>query len=124
MSGCYCDDGDHPETYRHGEVAKSRKEYRCCECSKRLPVGSAFQFFWGVWSGEAATYRTCFDCVAFKNWCEAHVPCICWNSFGSMIDDALETMREYDDDCPGLYAETQEKVKALYAGRAPAKLEA
>lgn len=44
--------------------------------------------------------------------------------FGSMIDDALEAMREYDDDCPGLYAETREKVKALYAARAAAKLEA
>lgn len=41
-----------------------------------------------------------------------------------MIDDALEAMREYDDDCPGLYAETREKVKALYAARAAAKLEA
>jgi hypothetical protein len=36
-----------------------------------------------------------------KEWVKAHVPCFCW-AHGNIIEDAIETARNYAHEAPGL----------------------
>lgn len=57
-----CFDGlERPRLYRETRRT-ARKAHACCEC--RLPIrpGEAYLECFGVWDGDAATYRTCATC--------------------------------------------------------------
>lgn len=50
------------EVFNRGMVKRSRKEYRCCECSRIIPVGSPYERTFTVFEGDAETYHTCTIC--------------------------------------------------------------
>src|SRR5215469_4245059 len=54
-----------PDLFRESR-RRARKRHFCCEC--RLPIlpGEEYQECFGVWSGDAATFRTCSTCEWFR----------------------------------------------------------
>lgn len=55
-----------PQAYSH-ETPVARKEHRCCECQGLIQPGERYHRHWGVWNGEAATYKVCEDCEALRS---------------------------------------------------------
>jgi hypothetical protein len=97
---CYCDN-DPPSVMRK-EQRKAKKEHRCCECGRTIRSGETYEYVWGVWDGSAGTYKTCSHCVALRDYTTAHVPCFCWY-YGGMRIEAIEMLREYAHEAPGLF---------------------
>ena len=62
---CECDDFESPAFLRKGMV-KGRKEHRCYECGKTIPVGTVHESVTGMWEGEVYTMRTCPDCLKLR----------------------------------------------------------
>lgn len=114
MTSCYCDDGDAPSAFK-SDTRKARKVHQCDECRRAIEAGDTYEHVWGVWDGPL-TFKTCPDCLEFRRWFEAHIPCVCWQ-YGSMFEIARDQARQYDHDCPGFAKETDEKIAAIRAKR-------
>lgn len=117
MSACYCDDGDAPSVYNR-ETRKARKAHQCWECAHTIESGEAYEYVSGIWDGSPGSYKTCADCVEFRAWFEAHIPCVCW-SHGAVFEIAIDEAHEYDHECPGFHAETVAKYRSIRAKRRP-----
>lgn len=115
MDACYCDYGDGPSVMDEKTV-KAKKAHKCSECRGTILAGEAYLKTWGIWASEARTFKRCSDCSELMAWAEAHVKCICW-LYGDAHTNILEAMTEYDDECPGLLAEAEAKVKAVRTKR-------
>ncbi len=100
MDECYCDYGDPPRVYSLRQRV-ARKRHKCEECNRLIEPGETYEYVFGVWD-YPETIKTCSHCVALRQYVDAHVPCFCW-MHGNLIDDALETLREYAHECPGLF---------------------
>lgn len=118
MGHCECDYGDGPEVFR-AKTVTARKAHKCSECRGEIAATESYELVFGIWDGDALTFKACPDCVALRSWVEAHVPCFCW-AFGTLHNDARDTMSDWDSECPGLYAETKAKIAAIRAKRRPA----
>lgn len=115
MSGCYCDyDDDIPEFYSV-KVINTRKVSKCSECGNEIPAGSMCERASGKWNGDVLTFRMCQECMEFRNWAEAHIPCLkeCPAPFTALHITILDQMQEWDQECPGLYAEAKAKSLAI-----------
>jgi hypothetical protein len=96
---CYCD-YEMPSLISHG-THTAKKAHKCYECARSILPGERYESTWGIWSGEANTYKTCSHCIALRDWVKAHVPCFCW-AFGHIREDAIETAQGYAHEAPGL----------------------
>ena len=111
MNDCYCDYGEGPEMMTEKTV-KARKAHKCTECHGTIAPGEAYLNTWGIWEGEAHTFKRCADCIDLMKWAEAHVPCICW-LYGDTHSNIREAMANWDSECPGLAAEADAKIKTV-----------
>lgn len=57
---CFCD-FDSPSVYRE-HVRVARKDHRCDECRKPIAKGDLYTNIFGVWDGNADTWRHCDTC--------------------------------------------------------------
>lgn len=55
------------EVWNRHIVKKSRKEFRCGECRRVIPIGSQYEQTFTVFEGDAVTYRTCMVCVEIRD---------------------------------------------------------
>jgi hypothetical protein len=99
MDACYCD--YEPAEFYHQETRKAKKAHRCSECGREIEPGDAYEHVRGKWDGEMGVFKTCPRCLALREWVKAHVPCFCW-AHGNIIEDAIETARNYAHEAPGL----------------------
>lgn len=53
--------------YNETEVKRARKEHKCCECDGSIKAGTPYVSIFGVWSGEARTYKQCPECNALMH---------------------------------------------------------
>lgn len=53
---------DRPSVWRQSDV-RARKAYRCCECGDDIAVGVRYRSMFGVWEGDACTFRACLPCA-------------------------------------------------------------
>ena len=97
---CYCD-GDRPSVVRVS-THNARKPHRCCECGRTIQPGERYENVWGIWSGSQDTFKTCHVCISLREYVTEHVPCFCWN-YANMRAEAIETLREYSGELPGLF---------------------
>lgn len=111
MNACYCD-WDPPSVYRQTEHTARRKPRKCSECGATISLGERYQLTFGVWDREPETFSTCARCMSLKDWVRAHVPCICVGH-GSLIEDCIETARDYRDEAPGLWFGTLRRFLAV-----------
>ena len=65
--GCACDlDGyDHPEVFDCTEPV-ARKQHTCCECGAAILPGEQYHRAFGVWGGDAETFKTCRICATIR----------------------------------------------------------
>lgn len=93
---CMSDDGDNCDFYTEN-IRKSRKNYICCECFRPICKGERYQNVFGVWEGQAHTYRTCEHCVVAQEWLREH----CGGFLFTRVEDDLidhlygESMKPY-----------------------------
>lgn len=59
------DDCDHPALFTES-WRKARKEHRCSECRREIPVGAKYQHIRGLWNGSWSTIKTCAVCVELR----------------------------------------------------------
>ncbi len=72
MSDCnVCFYGGEPDGYcevwNRKLVKSSRKEFKCCECRRVIPIGSGYESTFTVYEGSAETFRTCLVCVEIRD---------------------------------------------------------
>ena len=60
-------DYDEADFY-HDETRKSRKEHICSECNGTIKKGDIYRYVFGVWEGQASTFRTCHNCMVPQEW--------------------------------------------------------
>lgn len=113
---CYCDT-EAPSVFASA-TPKAKKAHRCCECNGVIQPGETYQRYWGVWDGEAATYRICSDCNEAAKWYTSLVKCFgdC-RSFGSLHSDMYEDATEHDHEVRGFLMEVAERLDAIRAKR-------
>lgn len=96
---CYCD-YEMPAVYNVTQP-QARKTHKCNECGHAIESGERYEYVFGVWDGDANTWKTCPRCKALRDFVLSHVPCCCW-AHGSMRTDCIETAREFAHEAPGL----------------------
>jgi hypothetical protein len=96
---CYCD-YEAPEFYK-AAIRKARKAHRCNECACVIRPGERYEYVSGMWDGDISTNKTCSRCLELRQYTQGHVPCFCW-FHGEMVEEAIETLREYAHELPGL----------------------
>ena len=97
---CYCD-YESPRVF-HDETRKAVRPHKCGECGRRIQTGETYEHVWGVWDGVSSHHKTCLHCRGFREYVRAHVPCFCW-LYGTMREDALQVLRDYAHEIPGLW---------------------
>lgn len=78
---CYCD-YEPPSAFSLTQPV-ARKPHRCTSCSRTIEPCEPYEKAWGIWDGEAETFKTCRHCIALR-------------------DEALGLAREYANEAPGL----------------------
>lgn len=73
----------------------------CVECNNTIAIGTRYEYVSGKWDGHIDSFKTCLKCVALKDYTLSNVPCLCW-SHGNLIEDCIETLKEYRHELPGL----------------------
>lgn len=98
---CYCD--YEPWLFYAARRPKARKVHKCTECRRLIQPGARYERVIGVWERgcKPDTFVTCGNCVALREYVEAHVPCLCW-AHGNMVEDCMETVREFAHEADGL----------------------
>lgn len=83
MSNCYCD-YDPPSVFS-ATTRRAKKDYKCCDCNAAISKGERYLYVFGVWEGEASSFRMCELCGDMRNQCEfACLP------FGDLFDGAYQ----------------------------------
>ena len=105
---CFCDFGD-PPTVQHSERLRARKHYRCYECHKAIAPGETYERTASLYDGSWDVARVCSRCLDARDYITAHAPCFCW-MYGSMLDDAKNTLDEYGHHSAGFYIGGMKRV--------------
>ncbi len=121
---CYCDYVP-PSAYT-AKVVKARKAHTCEECGRNIEPGENYERASGIWEDEPHTYKTCRQCLALREYVEAHIPCFCW-AHGNMIMDArnvLEALADSTSETAGVMFGAGRRLIAIRrkrqeVGRAP-----
>jgi hypothetical protein len=79
-------DGETPSVYTE-TYPKARKEHKCYECLRPIPVGEKYHNFKGCWDGKWDEYKTCVPCDNLRHdvACEGT-----WPPFGHLSEWACE----------------------------------
>lgn len=103
---CYCD-YDPPQIHR-SKTVRARKEYRCCECDKKIAAGESHEYVFAVSDGYTYQPRTCSHCVGIRRFVAINIPCFCW-AHGNLIEDAKEAISE-------AYSRARDEVQGVAFG--------
>lgn len=97
---CYCD--YEPWDFYQSTDRKARKSHRCDECRRTITAGENYEYTFAIFQGDPTNARTCSHCKSLREYVTANVPCFCWQH-ENMLEDAIETLREYAHESPGLF---------------------
>lgn len=111
---CDCD-GNGPEISAV-KVVMARKAHKCCECRREIAAGQQYEYTWGIWDGDSASFKTCLACVALRKWAEDQTECFCW-TYGDVHHQVLDEMHECDPKHTGLYLKAKARMAAIRAPR-------
>lgn len=97
---CYCD-YESPLFWVENEPV-ARKEHRCYECHRPIPVGMKHWTVRATWErgDPPRTFRRCASCHAAKQLVKAHVPCFC-DSVGGLWEEIEGTVDHYYSELLG-----------------------
>ena len=95
-----CDDG-YAEIWREGHRT-TRKEHRCYECGKAIPVGSSVCFSSSLYDGKWETWYRCPTCVVYAEYLSLKVKeCPLWGHLIEYVSDAGVDALEYREFVTG-----------------------
>jgi hypothetical protein len=100
MMGCECYYDERPAFYV-SRMRTARKIHRCYECARAILPGERYENVAAKWDGRVDDIKTCQRCLDLRNYTTSNIPCVCW-SHGNMIEDCIESLREYKRELPGL----------------------
>ena len=60
----FCDYDSMPSVFRWQQINRAKKKHFCCECGTAIHPGEAHGYGFGVWSGDASSFRQHRDCEA------------------------------------------------------------
>jgi hypothetical protein len=98
---CYCDFDEGPEFFSTTSPV-ARRKHVCCECRGTINPGERYERSSGKWDGVFQVFKTCQRCVDFEQNITAHIPCFRRCSFGELISDAIDCLRDYKQDASAL----------------------
>lgn len=97
---CYCD--DEPPVVSNICERTARKMHKCDECRRPIHPGEQYEQNDSCYRDTGWYHqKTCCRCLALRDYVKTHIPCFCWY-FDDMINDALNEIREWAPECPGL----------------------
>ena len=96
---CSCD-YEQPR-FLHIQKHKVRKEKTCYECGRTIEKGELYERTYGAWD-EVCVFNLCVQCFSLRDYVIDRVPCFCVG-YGNLLDEAMETVREYAAESPGLF---------------------
>lgn len=105
---CDCD-LEQPSTFRTTD-RKARKWHRCSECRCWIEPGETYLEIFGVWDGDARTYRRCIDCQDIIAWAEKQDDCLCLpigEAFSAIMDSF------HDAGLTHAYVEARERIREV-----------
>ena len=94
---------------QHSARLQARKTYRCYECSNAIAPGERYERTASLYDGRWDLARVCGRCLEARDYITAHAPCFCW-LYGSMLDDAKDTLNEYGHQSAGFYIGGMKRV--------------
>lgn len=106
---CHCsygyEEGEPCDVWREGQVQRSRKPHRCCECGDVIPAGSRYCYAFSVYDGMPNTFRRCASCATLAElYAELNKSCPLWGG--------LSEACEYSEP-PIDWREWRQKAKSL-----------
>jgi len=87
MSACYCD--YEPATIYNPTRPKARKVHVCDECHTNIQPGDRYENVFGVWDGQANTFKTCIHCLSLRDHIQSIASCFCF-AHGGLSSDIRE----------------------------------
>lgn len=73
---------------------RARKRHRCCECRGWIEAGERYEYSWGIWDGDADSYKTCFGCAELREELGKLSKC-CVPFMG--VHEELQNLTSYED---------------------------
>lgn len=67
---CYIDGYENPPSVFERKLVRARKAHRCCECLREIQRGKLYWRIFGVWDGEAQSYKVCERCERVRSMIE------------------------------------------------------
>ena len=105
---CYCD--YEPATvYDRRTITASKSKHVCYECARGIDVGESYERVAMLYDGHWTIAKTCSNCLDVRDYITDHAPCFCW-LHGSMLDDAVETLRSYACESVGFWIGGMKRV--------------
>ena len=101
---CFCDFDEAADVYNQ-TTPVARLQHKCNECRRIIAPGETYERVAAIWKCYSDTweiYKTCSHCIALREYVLAHVPCFCW-AHGNIVQGALDELREYANEAPGLF---------------------
>ena len=105
---CSCDYGDRPAMQHHKRI-QARKTYGCYECGAKIRPGDRYERCASLYEGLWTVARVCPACLAARDYVAVHAPCFCW-MYGSMLDDAKDTLNQYGEHSAGFFIGGMKRV--------------
>lgn len=62
---CFYYDDNYPAVYQETKPT-ARKDHRCSECGEAIRPGTTYDRIFGVWEGDAVTFKICPACYALR----------------------------------------------------------
>ncbi len=54
-------------TFFNHDLVMAHKDHKCCECRGTIKKGEQYHRNFGIWDGEAETFKVCLDCELLRN---------------------------------------------------------
>lgn len=107
---CSCEDGDPVDVSVH-ERRKARKEHKCGECSRPIPVGTVHDYWRWLFEGSWESFRICPRCEVRRKAFSIAEGC------RPMLGSLNETLRECAGEDPNFICDYLDARRKLRAGR-------
>lgn len=90
----------------------ARKHHKCCECHGVIRKGEEYNHHSGVWDGEPAAFKVCFDCDSLRKEfaCEHYLLGDEWPAFTCLGEDISYSG---DDDFMDKFAAIREARREI-----------
>lgn len=83
-------------------MRKARKSHKCGECRHVIVPGEVYEYFKGVWDGQASDFKSCVCCAKARCALTSEIGADACITFGSL----REALHEYDPNGDLMMAQT------------------